>query len=36
VSVALDIDLPEDLELAGYQMMEASKIKDLSGLPKNE
>ena len=26
VSVALDIDLPEDLELAGYELMEAQKV----------
>jgi 2-phospho-L-lactate guanylyltransferase len=26
VSVALDIDLPEDLELAGYQLMEADRM----------
>lgn len=25
-SVALDIDLPEDLELAGYELMEANKL----------
>src|SRR4030043_689352 len=28
-SVALDIDLPEDLELAGYEMMEINKSKYL-------
>jgi 2-phospho-L-lactate guanylyltransferase len=32
VSVALDIDLPEDLELAGYQLMEANKKKRLLDL----
>jgi 2-phospho-L-lactate/phosphoenolpyruvate guanylyltransferase len=29
-SVALDIDLPEDLELAGYEMMEINKSKYLT------
>ena len=29
-SVALDIDLPEDLELAGYEMMELNKSKYLT------
>jgi 2-phospho-L-lactate guanylyltransferase len=29
VSVALDIDLPEDLELAGYELMEANKLQHL-------
>jgi 2-phospho-L-lactate guanylyltransferase len=29
-SVALDIDLPEDLELAGYEMMEVNKLRNLT------
>lgn len=28
-SVALDIDLPEDLEQAGYELMEANKLKHI-------
>src|SRR4030042_3101371 len=32
VSVALDIDLPEDLELAGYELMEANKKINLMGI----
>jgi 2-phospho-L-lactate guanylyltransferase len=31
ISVALDIDLPEDLELAGYELMEANKMKHMTG-----
>jgi len=31
VSVALDIDLPEDLELAGYELMEAQKVNPSHG-----
>jgi len=31
-SVALDIDLPEDLELAGYELMEVNKSINLTGL----
>jgi hypothetical protein len=31
VSVALDIDLPEDLELAGYELMEAQKVNPPHG-----
>jgi 2-phospho-L-lactate guanylyltransferase len=30
VSVALDIDFPEDLELAGYEVMEANKLKQIN------
>jgi 2-phospho-L-lactate guanylyltransferase len=29
-SVALDIDLPEDLELAGYELMELNKSKNMT------
>jgi 2-phospho-L-lactate guanylyltransferase len=29
-SVALDIDLPEDLELAGYELMEVNKSKNMT------
>ena len=32
VSVALDIDLPEDLELAGYELMDVNKLKNLPGI----
>ncbi len=32
VSVALDIDLPEDLELAGYELMEADKLNHITRL----
>jgi len=29
-AVALDIDLPEDLELAGYELMDANKLDHLN------